>query len=310
MPFVDRATVRGLFGHLDHTVSLRGAERVTILAGPNGSGKTHLLKIIAGIVGLDFQSIVALPFEQVKVEYSDGSSLEATRGAPWDASFLIVGESSDGARRSYDLDLRQAADASLPDFIERTAPDLWVDTRDGEELTENELRNRYAHDTSLAADDFIKHIPWLEQYRPAASPTVILTGRLEPPLFSPRRRGTVRGFVSTRAPGAASRIATYTERISDLISEARSASLTTSQVADRQFASRALDKARASVQESVLRNRYSEVSGLASERLDRGDYRGGLSGRTHESDGETDPESVPRRLGGETSTSSTCAPED
>jgi len=57
----------------------------------------------------------------------------------------------------------------------------------------------------------------------------------------------------------------YVEQIRGQIAGARRRSLSVSQSADRQFAARALDKARATVRESDLRARYSSIAALHRE---------------------------------------------
>lgn len=253
-------SVIGLFGHLNHDVKIRGEERITVLTGPNASGKTHLLKILAGIVGLDFPSLAPLPFREATVTYDDAKSLTVRRTTDDGSGILLVGRQrgrrpNEGSLRPLDL----PDESDLPDYIEKVGPNLWVDIRDGERISKEILESRFDVRPGLTPDQACEELPWLTAFKSLAQPTLIETRRLETPQLSPAQ---TRARPRLRRPGAARRIAAYTRRISDLITDARAASLAISQQADRRFASRALDKARASVKESELRQRYEELSSL------------------------------------------------
>jgi predicted ATP-binding protein involved in virulence len=51
--------VKGLFGVFNHEIPINSAERVTIIHGPNGFGKTVTLRMIAAVAegtNLDFSA--------------------------------------------------------------------------------------------------------------------------------------------------------------------------------------------------------------------------------------------------------------
>lgn len=47
--------VRGLFGLYDHTIKLNSAERITIIHGPNGVGKTKVLEMVNHFLSFNFE---------------------------------------------------------------------------------------------------------------------------------------------------------------------------------------------------------------------------------------------------------------
>lgn len=71
---VTSIAVKGLFGIFDHVVPLRSAERVTIIHGPNGFGKTVILRMIAAIVQGKKEIFERTPFNEFSVILDDGSS--------------------------------------------------------------------------------------------------------------------------------------------------------------------------------------------------------------------------------------------
>lgn len=75
---VKRIEVKGLFGLYDHTIEMKLQDRVTILHGPNGIGKTALLRMVRAALAGDAISLAEKPFERFLVERSDGTALEIT----------------------------------------------------------------------------------------------------------------------------------------------------------------------------------------------------------------------------------------
>lgn len=73
---VKRIEVKGLFGLYDHTIDLKMEDRVTILHGPNGIGKTALLRIVKAALEVDPVKLAAKPFALLRIECTDGTILE------------------------------------------------------------------------------------------------------------------------------------------------------------------------------------------------------------------------------------------
>jgi ABC-type transport system involved in cytochrome c biogenesis ATPase subunit len=254
--------VEGLFGYLDHEIDFR-SEGVTILTGPNGSGKTHVLKILRALVGLDLLGLVDYPFSAATLTLSDGNRL-AVKRLP-DGDLTVSGS---GRRRTTHgpvvLPAAQVADVrdiDTPPWIERVGADEWFDSQQGEFLTTAALARRYGSRDVLPS--LVEANPWLTDFSPDVSPTFIETERLD---ITPERIVEPRSVAAKRrrrAPQPA--IDRYVEQIRGQIAGARRRSLSVSQSADRQFAARALDKARATVRESDLRARYSSIAALHRE---------------------------------------------
>jgi len=72
---ITRVRVVGLFRLYDHDVPLRSADRVTVLHGPNGVGKTALLRMIAAAFGTNYSEFARVPFERLEITLSDGAVL-------------------------------------------------------------------------------------------------------------------------------------------------------------------------------------------------------------------------------------------
>lgn len=74
---IKRIEVVGLFGLYNHVIDLKLEDRVTILHGPNGVGKTTLLQLIYNFVHGRFDQIVGVHFEELRLTTTDGLCLSA-----------------------------------------------------------------------------------------------------------------------------------------------------------------------------------------------------------------------------------------
>lgn len=72
-----RIKITGLFGNLIHTIPLN-EEGVTFIHGPNGCGKTTLLKLAHGFLSGDFKVLNNFDFKTLEFTYSDNQKLQAT----------------------------------------------------------------------------------------------------------------------------------------------------------------------------------------------------------------------------------------
>ncbi len=71
-PRIQSIKVNGLFGLYDHHVMLND-ERVTVMHGPNGVGKTVLLKLIDAFLHGNYLNMLEVPFDRFEVSLVDGS---------------------------------------------------------------------------------------------------------------------------------------------------------------------------------------------------------------------------------------------
>ena len=71
--------VEKLFGCFDYSISLQTVERMSIIYGPNGYGKTNLLRIIHAFARGDFATLITIPFRTLILAFEDGSQFRVTR---------------------------------------------------------------------------------------------------------------------------------------------------------------------------------------------------------------------------------------
>lgn len=155
---VTNLRVEKLFGMYTHEVELRTKDRVTIIHGPNGVGKTVLLRLVAAVLSGNFTEVVKVPFRVFEVVLSDGSALgfERNTSAIREASDKeFIGacylkrpgqESAKLELKASQVDLRRWAiriERETP-WLARFGEDRFVDRRTEEVLTSVEVLSRYS----------------------------------------------------------------------------------------------------------------------------------------------------------------------
>ncbi len=75
-------SVTQLFGIFNHVIRLNTEERVTIIHGRNGIGKTVLLNMIDGLFNRRYSLFRDIPFAEFRVEFENNSYVEVTRNSP------------------------------------------------------------------------------------------------------------------------------------------------------------------------------------------------------------------------------------
>ena len=84
---IKQISVTNLFGMFNYVIPLHLDERITIIHGPNGFGKTVILKLLSEIfsgIHLEFSdgyhpTLRTVPFEQFIIDFDDGISFQLTK---------------------------------------------------------------------------------------------------------------------------------------------------------------------------------------------------------------------------------------
>lgn len=122
-----------LFGLFTHVIPLNLDDRITIIHGPNGFGKTAILRLVAGIFDRNYAALRSIPFQTLTLEFDDGVALRITPAQRAERRPLLtfqygneppatVGEQSVELARHFPI-------ASLDDFIpelSRIGAERWM----------------------------------------------------------------------------------------------------------------------------------------------------------------------------------------
>ncbi|MEA5528121.1 AAA family ATPase [Dolichospermum sp. UHCC 0684] len=73
---IKQISVSGLFGIFDHIIPLNMDDRITVIHGPNGFGKTAMLRILNGFFNSQYSELQTIPFSKFCIEFDNGSNIE------------------------------------------------------------------------------------------------------------------------------------------------------------------------------------------------------------------------------------------
>ncbi|GAA1797158.1 hypothetical protein GCM10009835_14160 [Planosporangium flavigriseum] len=238
-----------------------------MIAGPNGVGKTHILRLIKAMLAGDLATISEINFDSTEVEFGDGTHLIVERVIQGDNGLMLRVEAK--GPKGGQIGQAELPDPSSMDDLPlpfRRLPDgRFLDVRTGRIHNADYMRRRYGVPSRYVPPFVMEAVPWLARLLEGRQTIFIDTKRLD----TPPQAGASE---SANANVPASRIDEYIEQVRIQVNEARRASLLESQSADQSFASRVLQGARTTVRKDELKRRYDEIAERNAEL-----YRNGLS---------------------------------
>lgn len=203
---ISSLSIKGLFGYFDHDIQLKTKDRITIIHGPNGVGKTTILRLLNDLFATRFYSLLSIPFERIIVRFQPKGTLtiqkkhEGNRGSlPKLALVLRIGtmKAEHTAEPILERELRHRFPLSIIErmipHIERIGPREWLDKRTEDVMSLEEVIFRYSAHLPEEIQELAKPIPrMLKEALKDISVYLIETQRLftslPPKDLEPRRR--------------------------------------------------------------------------------------------------------------------------
>ncbi len=191
---ITKISVKGLFGMFDHEIPLNQESRITIIHGPNGVGKTVLLRMVHGLFNFDYEFLGKTPFESMSVFFENGGVINVHRIADGDV-LLVTYVEEDGSLASPPFEVKLTSEHNLYEEAERLLPDLKYVEGGGTSFwvleTEVQIFGDFRPSTSrLTRARLLEEYPqihaniygtvpdWFSNIRKEADPSLIRTQRL------------------------------------------------------------------------------------------------------------------------------------
>lgn len=229
---ITRVSVDGLFGLFSYDIELKLRDHITIIHGPNGVGKTTVLRLLHGLFGNQSGVLRAIPFRALGVSLSDGGLLSVTKSTQSDfASFVYSRPGSDTREhvsRLTDSDrIAQVSmiSAAIPE-VERVGSDVWRRTSDGAMFDAEDLVEEYGDTLRKRGLMGPAEPDWLAEIRNSIDVKFIRTQRLA--VSRPAR-------VSYREPVQTPAVMDYSKQLARTITDQLTVYATTSQSLDQSF---------------------------------------------------------------------------
>jgi predicted ATP-binding protein involved in virulence len=275
---IKQISVEGLFGIFDHVIPLNTDEKITIVHGPNGFGKTAMLRMLNGFFNTRYSVFKNIPFSKFRIDLDIGNHVEVLKTAE------ISGKTKRRENISFDfyeqgLDkvsfpLRKDKSFSDLDFpveiISEIIPDLrqlgsktWRSRSTGETLSLNDVIERF-EDTLPLRVRRLDEPEWLENLKTNIHVRLIESQRLLN--FVPNRAARI----YTEMPMLPT-VSAYSEEIAKLIQSKLAEYGATSQSLDRTFPARVMQQqATPEVTNEELRKELDNLEKTRSQLIEVG----------------------------------------
>lgn len=194
---ISKIQVNKLFGLFDHEVVLRPDDRITIIHGPNGFGKTAILRLTSALVNGRDSELRSIRYESFSMQMENGTKIEVCQKLIEDgqlaldlgpqlkvSQMLVFRFYEDGQNISEEF---QDIQFDVSKFIERFIPhltridfDTWDDRRLGSTLSSEDILNIYSDELpTFAPKRGRKKKPnWLSDIQKKTSVRFIQVNRL------------------------------------------------------------------------------------------------------------------------------------
>ena len=147
--------IHSLFGYFDHEIPLKENDRITIIHGPNGVGKTTVLRLVHDLFKSQFLSLIATPFDRIVVRFDPKGTLTvrqmkkegAKDSAKLKLTYCFGNETIEHtvSLRAPERLKRSGILEHMIDHIERIGPSEWYDEITDEIMAFDEVVFRYGH---------------------------------------------------------------------------------------------------------------------------------------------------------------------
>ncbi len=285
---VSEIQVEGLFGRFKHTLTFKDDERIAIMIGPNGFGKTMMLRIIDTLFNFPPNNLADLPFKHMKVTFDDKSTININNVSSTSAHTAhkddvnISFHSGDGyvehhyvpempeISRNDLTNIRRYADDFIP-FIERIGSDTWVNTQSDERLSIPQLISRYSTYLAPLGLDVLLYTPdWLTSIRDSMPVRFIGVDRLVN-TYIPRDLDEEIPYRRRANPVLQRTVRVYSDDIGNHVKQKLIEYGSVSQERDRTFPDRLVQEInRPSLSDSELHSRLSDIEEKRSQIVEAG----------------------------------------
>ncbi|WP_104901849.1 AAA family ATPase [Nostoc sp. 'Peltigera membranacea cyanobiont' N6] len=272
---IKQISVSSLFGIFDHLIPLNIDDRITVIHGPNGFGKTAILRILNGFFNSRYSELRTIPFRKFRVEFDDDSNVEIIKNADdskkLDKNFIFTFHKPNEDVVNFEPKLRPDMEnfpiSILDDFIpglERIAIRKWLYTPTKEIFSLDEVLERF---NNLLPLDFKsqKEPDWLGKLKNNINVRLIESQRLLN--FVPNRRSKS----DDRTSSMLSTVSAYSDELAKLMQDKFKEYGTISQSLDRTFPMRVVkQQSSPDLTEEELRNQLNELEETRSRLIEVG----------------------------------------
>ncbi len=149
---IRQIAVTNLFGIFNHVIPLNMDSNITIIHGPNGFGKTMMLKLLFALFSDNNRDLYSIPFSEFNVEFDDNTSFWISKTSKKQGSesveedyfpvheitFHMTGNKSYVLKRNLSKSKffrsLSLVSAAIP-YLDRVSSETWLHAQTGEFLS-------------------------------------------------------------------------------------------------------------------------------------------------------------------------------
>ncbi len=265
---VTKITVTKLFGLFDHEIALNHDERITIIYGPNGIGKTVLLQMLNDLFKSKYSKLRTIPFEEFRLDFDNNSHLCVHKviNTEKKARDVIVGLkfiffAADGKIEEFTPKKSRSKNVISLSMLERAIPgldrvgaDTWLYETTGETLSFEDVIESFGDELPYNIERMNDESDWFKSLKKAISIRFVETQRL----LKLSQNG--KGYGETRRIAGIETVARYSDELARRIQQKLAESAALSQSLDRTFPTRVFQQtATFTLTSDELRDKLSEL---------------------------------------------------
>ena len=195
---ISKIGVYGLFDRFNHDLEFNPDERITIMIGPNGFGKTMILRILNALFNLRLRSLGQMPFKEVSVCFDDCFILKVNRVSGQRASKKLRDQptlkleysKSEALLESFTFEEAEISEEEMPfsinaieemiPVLDQIGPSEWRNLSTGEILDLDDVIAEYGEQLPFPLGISESNLAWLKDLRELIPVRLIGTERLIP----------------------------------------------------------------------------------------------------------------------------------
>ncbi|MBU2546981.1 MAG: AAA family ATPase [Proteobacteria bacterium] len=279
---IRKLTIENLFDIFNHQIPFKTKDHITIIHGPNGVGKTTILKLLSDLFCKRFSSLKYLPYKKLRIDFENPRSrLEVTRKQSKNIQEPIqLNFNMHRGKESYTYKTEKrntikeeigrfplSIIEELVDSLERVGSTRWLDRSSGDILDLDDVLSIYGHriPSDFPSNKLLDIPDWLTDFLNEMPIHFIQTQRLFAIPFEAiyKYRHKKSNVIST--------VERYSEEMVDRIQTSLKQSAVRATSLDRTFPHRLLDSELPSnVTQEQIRNQYSEQAEYRSRLMNAG----------------------------------------
>src|SRR5579884_1168216 len=273
MKRIKQVSVKNLFGLFDHVIPLNLNEHITIIHGPNGVGKTAILRLLKSLFNGNNLALQKIPFDEFRLDFEDNTSFwvtkeyEETSQEETSTNYTITFHTDD--KPAFTLLSKPTVThrqlsfyEGLTSTLDHVGLETWRQSDIGEILSPDEALERLGE--RLPPEIVPEKEPdWLIEIKKNVPVRLIETQRL----LNARKPSRRSGLKYNRQLRMIPTVTTYSEELAEIITMKLAESSARSQSLDRTFPRRVVDPniKKRKITERELRDK---LAALEQKRLD------------------------------------------